>query len=334
MIRPTFLKIISTLFLISNCLWFTNSSAIFTKNIEEWYDVHQNIYFFSDIHTRCNDPEMAKKQQDELIEFAEKYDALLIIEDSSELMKEKLGPDYLDCSIRTPLNFLHQRLLEGHISYVNVEFRIFEMFYDAMLKLLTKNPQLFEVCKTGELNEWLEGGRSKMIEEFKQALQEHESYMQSDNHPALKINYAAALKFIIEEIKKNIGTETISDIAFPKDEKTAAEFLETIFWCNVRLVDNRILHAIYNNKDKKNIFICAGGAHTKYVSWLMKYLGFRKSPSILPEKEVSFEGEKIKAESAVNIKEFFETSESSYRRYYSQLWGRYWMGYLNSISKK
>lgn len=302
------------------CFWFAGLSATFYGKIDEWYDRNQNVFCFYDYHKECTDFQAGINQQKEFVDFAKKYQALAIIEDTSEdpSIKDHDSDLPIYCA-DSPLLHLHKKLLDEKIPYINVEFRFYLGYYKNFLSLIEKHPTVFnkESMATQEV---LTEIRGQLIEEFKAALKQHEDTMKNIAQASLTYFYEHCLEEITQAIHKNIGRVTTSNIRFPKDEKKAAAFYETIFNCESLLIDNRILHAIYKNRDKKVIFICAGGKHIEFVSFLLEHLGFTKFPSLLPEKELFIEDEKVKAESAVNIKEFFEISHASYKRFFKQAW--------------
>jgi hypothetical protein len=314
-------KLLSILFLISLIIPIS-SKAIFDEIFECESPTGQKLICCADTHLSCDDPKKAMEQQNALIAQAQQLMAIgktvhVVAEDMSDYHgdKKKLKENLLRGAKNpmSPLQGLIAKCRSAGVNCTNIEFRYVNAAIGETIGLFkTKNisQTLHDVLKFQDIQlEEHSSETTKMKDEIR-------AY--NDASPILQEKYnrilfeANKLLFEANVIRKELQKED-PDYAsqFKKYAGRISLLADKILLADCQLLDARILHELFLNKDKDYIILCAGGEHIDNIKSTLFSIGYKINSREKARVEVDQQNNTLilKAESAANIHSFFESSK-------------------------
>jgi hypothetical protein len=295
-------------------IYSIQAQAIFTKMYKFEKPLKkgiQTIICCGDIHVRCADPNKAQEQLDAIIAQAKKCNAHIIAEGFDYAgNNQDIKVMFENCqekkSLISPLYGIIDRCKEDRISFSNVEFRQAQIAFHGKCNLLKKtanrnqsNDEIMNLAIDPEASTKLRQ-TIKKVRSFK------------SEFPAFQEEY----KKILDEVDQDQGkmdkmVKTLSQGGSPEQYNQLLNAIHVMGW---RLIDAKILHELFVNRDKPYIIICAGVDHIKNIVRVLKAARSEdyRFTKLERKKEKDTFGKQVKdinqildGTSAVNVYEFF-----------------------------
>jgi hypothetical protein len=253
--------------------------------------VHRNgniIECFGDIHIPCEDPSLVHQQQNDILAYAKDHNAHVIVEDMNARYEQN-GFDSMwdvDVSCTMPLDSLSTQCDAIGIDSSNVEFR----------ELSAASLAGFPISA------------QQTIRSFNNIV--NEIYAYNDTH-FLNAYYWRTLTNVVNQHKQLINSLessrcTLKDFCESEDK----QIQDQVNLFDVTLLDMRIIHAIYTNRYKSRILVCAGANHIRRIIPVLRKMGYSSEGVI--EKEVFMQDyDLIRTSSAIDVQEYVDYIEKN-----------------------
>lgn len=271
------------LFISILCCMAMSAHAVFFRG-ERFVDRHGNsIECFGDLHIPCSKPSVTRNQQKKILEYAGDYNAFVIVEDMNARYEESgLTHAYdIDTTCTTPLDNLSTQCDAAGIDCCNVEFR------ELSAASLAGFP--IPACDT--------------VRALNKAISEIAHYTDCSSLDAYyKQTLGAVLgknKSLIQELQQT--DYSLCDYC----QSLCTHAQERINLFDVALIDARILHALYEQKEKQTIFVCAGANHLQRIKPLLHKMGY-VSLGVMQNDVIMRKKNLIDHRSALSIDAYFD----------------------------
>lgn len=274
--------------------------AIFFRG-ERFVDRHGNsIECFGDLHIPCNKSSVTRNQQMQLINYACESDAFVIVEDMNARYEESRLTEFYDIDITctTPLDNLSTQCDAAGIDCCNVEFR------ELSAASLAGFP--IPACDT--------------LLPFNQVVSEVLRY--NDCHVLKAYNWQTLSTLLSKNQSLINQLQNVDSSLGEYCQSMCAQARDKINLFDVSLIDLRILHAIYENRKRSKIFVCAGANHIERIIPTLRKLGYRSVSSV--KKDILMQSKDfIDADSAISLTTYFKQTELqcpyivNYQRFFS-----------------